>query len=287
MTLFLSLPRRLMSAFGLALVCTFPVAYSLAASAAELEGTVVTVDGSVPVQIQSEAPVIASPSVAPAPEGAPTPPLKDSSEYQQWLQEHKDYAREQEDYAREQEEHAREQAEHAREMETKMRGHQNWERDWEKNLSQAFGGNHQNGNGDDDGPSAMEALIVLFAVIALIIVLCSPLILIGVYLALRHKAKTRHQQALNNNIDKLLAAGRDIPVELLRGDEPKSDEPVGSRDKGIRNIFLGTGWLVFLTIMVGFDIGSAGFIWIALGASQVVIWYLNRPNASEQAGQQD
>jgi hypothetical protein len=267
MTLFLSLPRRLMSAFGLALVCAFPVAYSLAASAAELEGTVVTVDGSVPVQVQVEAPhPVAAPASpdAVAPEQPPQP--TSAEDHERWKQDNERWKQDNERW---------------------VRDNQNWERDWEKNLSQAFGGNHQNGNGNDDGPSAMEALIVMFAVIALIIVLCSPLILLGVYLVLRHKAKARHQQALNTNIDKLLAAGRDIPVELLRGDEPKSDEHVGSRDKGIRNIFLGTGWLVFLTIMVGFDIGSAGFIWIALGASQVVIWYLNRPNVSEQAGQQD
>lgn len=260
MTLFLH-PRHLLSAIGLALICAMPVAH-----AAELEGTPVPVDGSAPVQIQPDAPAPAAPSNpdAVAPEQPPQPPSADDNEH--WKQDNERWVRD---------------------NERQMRDHQNWERDWEKNLSQAFGGNHENGNGNDDGPSAMEALIVLFSVIALIIFLCSPLILIGVFLVLRHKAKTRHQQALNNNIDKLLAAGRDIPVELLRGDEPKSDEPVGSRDKGIRNIFLGTGWLVFLTIMVGFDVGSAGFIWIALGVSQVLIWYLNRPNGIEQAGQQD
>lgn len=251
MTLLFNLPRHLLSAAVVALVCVVlfvvPVAY-----AAELEGTIVSPDAppstSTPVESAPVADVPPEPDqpTAPAAEQAPPAPRT-----QQW------------------------------------QNHNNWERDWEKNLSQAFGGDHQNGNDDEGGPSFMEALMVLFAVIALIIVLCSPLILMGVYLALRHKSKVRHQQALNNNIDKLLAAGRDIPVELLRGDEPKSDEPVGSRDKGIRNIFLGTGWLVFLTIMVGFDVGSAGFIWIALGASQVVIWYLNRPNESEQAGQQD
>lgn len=278
MTLFPSLPRRLMSAFGLALVCTFPVAYSLSAYAAELEGTVVPVGTAEPAQLQTEAPAPISPSDAPAPEGAPVPPPKDSSEYQQWLQEHKDYAREQEDYAREQEEYAREQAEHARAMETQKHGHQNWERDWEKNLSEAFGGDH------DEGDFHPALLIPLFAIV---FIFGGPIILLILILVFFFGAKRRRQQDINMNIDKLLAAGRDIPVELLRGDAPKNEEPVGSRDKGIRNIFLGTGWLLFLTIMVGFDVGSAGFIWIALGASQVVIWYLNRPNASEQAGQQD
>jgi hypothetical protein len=43
----------------------------------------------------------------------------------------------------------------------------------------------------------------------------------------------------------------------------------------VRNIGLGTGWLVFLTVMFGFKIGSFGFIFIGLGISQVVIWLLS------------
>ncbi|MDR7090500.1 DUF6249 domain-containing protein [Cellvibrio fibrivorans] len=259
MTLFLSLPRRLMSAFGLALVCAFPVAYSLAASAAELEGTVVTVDGSAPVQVQVDAPQPASAPASPdaiAPEQPPQPPS--AEDHERWKQDNERWKRDNERW---------------------VRDNQNWERDWEKNLSQAFGGDHE-----DDGDFHPALLIPLFAIL---FIFGGPILLLILILVFFFGAKRRRQQDINMNIDKLLAAGRDIPVELLRGDEPRRDEPVGSRDKGIRNIFLGTGWLVFLTIMVGFDIGSAGFIWIALGASQVVIWYLNRPNASEQAGQQD
>ncbi len=157
--------------------------------------------------------------------------------------------------------------------------HNNWEHDWEKNLNKAFGGDHENSGGFHPA-----LLIPLFAIV---FIFGGPIVLLILILVFFFGAKRRRQQDINMNIDKLLAAGRDIPVELLRGDEPKKDEPVGSRDKGIRNIFLGTGWLVFLSIMVGFDIGSAGFIWIALGASQVLIWHLNRPKVTEQAGQQD
>jgi len=248
MTLFFSMPRHLLSILGLSLICAFPVAH-----AAELEGTVVPLeDTGAPLDSpQSEA---ASAEPAPVAPDLPAPPSTESAPpapaAQPWQK------------------------------------HGNWERDWEKNLNQAFGGNRDNG-AHDDGPSGMEALIVLISVMALIIVLCSPLILLGIYLLLRHRAKARHQHTLNTNIDKLLAAGRDIPVELLRGDEPKSDEPVGSRDKGIRNICLGSGWLVFLTIAWDIEVGAIGFIWIALGLSQVLIWHLNKPKENEQAGQQD
>lgn len=261
MTLLFTLPRRLLSILSLSLICALPVAY-----AAELEGTVVpledtavslegdaTVSTTAPLDstqteaIPAEAAPVAPDQSAPLPNES-APPAPDAQPGQK---------------------------------------HNNWERDWEKNLNQAFGGNHHNSDDNDDGPSGMQALIVLISLIAVIIVLCSPLILLGVYLLLRHKAKTRHQQALNTNIDKLLAAGRDIPVELLRGDEPKSADDTGNQAKGIRNICLGAGWLVFLTIAWDIEVGAIGFIWIGLGLSQVLIWYLNKPAVSEQAGQQD
>jgi hypothetical protein len=225
MTLFFCLPRNLLSAIGFALVCAVPVAY-----AAELEGTTVTVDGTVPVQVQiGTVPAAPAEPDSMSPEQPPKAPASDDQHG-----EHNDQ--------------------------------------WQQ-------GSRQKNNGFDYSQ--------LVPITAIIFIFGGPIFLLCFWLLQRYRAKARRQQDINTNIEKLLAAGRDIPIELLRGDEPKSDEPVGSRDKGIRNIFLGTGWLVFLTIMVGFDIGSAGFIWIALGASQVLIWYLNRPNGTEQAGQQD
>lgn len=253
MTFFPAFSHRLSSAVILALACAVPVAY-----AAELEGTPVPVDGSVPIHVQNEEPIPVAPENpdAAAPESAPQAPNAD--DHERWMKDNERWVQD---------------------NERRIRDHQNWQQDLEKNLNQAFGGDH-----DDDSNFHPALLIPLFAIL---FIFGGPIILLILILVFFFGAKRRRQQDINMNIDKLLAAGRDIPVELLRGDEPRRDEPVGSRDKGIRNIFLGTGWLVFLTIMVGFDIGSAGFIWIALGASQVVIWYLNRPNVTGQAGQQD
>ena len=258
MTLFFRLPRRLLSAIGLALVCAVPVAY-----AAELEGTVVTVDGAVPVQVQSNMPAPVAPENPDTvlPEQAPRPPSADDHEHM-----------------------VKENERWVRDNERQMRDHQNWERDWEKNLSQVFGGNHQNGN-DDEGSDFHPALLIpLFAIL---FIFGGPVILLILILVFFFGAKRRRQQDINMNIDKLLAAGRDIPVELLRGDEPQSADNTGNQAKGIRNICLGAGWLVFLTIAFSIEIGAIGFIWIGLGLSQVLIWYLNKPVGMEQAGQQD
>lgn len=249
MTLSFTLPRRLLSAFGIALMCAVPVAYT-----AELDGTVVPLDAPEPISALTESVLTESPPnevapaadapaepdhpVAPETDQAPTAPGA-----QQWQH------------------------------------HNNWERDWEKNLSNAFGGDDE-----DSGGFHPALLIPLFAIT---FIFGGPIVLLILILVFFFGAKRRRQQDINMNIDKLLAAGRDIPVELLRGDEPKVAEDTGNRAKGIRNICLGTGWLIFLTVAFDIEIGAVGFIWIGLGVSQVLVWYLNKPALGEQAGQQD
>lgn len=285
MTLLFRLPR-LLGAFGIACVCIAPIAY-----AAELEGTPVPVGSSGPVQVQTDSSASESTSSNDASSAA--------SERQQW-QQHQDFvreqqyfAREQQDYAREQADHAREQAEHAQEIAAQVHGQQDWEQaeqapeiaaqvhdqqdwehNWEQNLSKAFG----EGNGNTAN------LALLIPILAILFIFGGPILLLILVLVFFFGSKRRRQRDMNNNIDKLLAAGRDIPIELLRGDEPKSADDTGNQAKGIRNICLGAGWLLFLTIAFNIKIGAVGFIWIGLGLSQVLIWYLNRPTASTQAG---
>ena len=168
----------------------------------------------------------------------------------------------------------------ARANERQARDNENWQHDLEKNLSQAFG----EGN-DDDSSGFHPALLI--PILGVLLIFGGPILLLVLILVFFFGAKRRRQQDMNMNIDKLLAAGRDIPVELLRGDEAKGPEETGSQAKGIRNICLGAGWLVFLTIAFSIEIGAIGFIWIGLGVSQVLIWYLNKPAPIEQVGQQD
>jgi hypothetical protein len=260
MTLFSRLPHRLLGALGLTLACAFFA--SSFPYAAELQGTEVPLDAPDTLSVQLDTPgpqqqelaVPVPPSSVDAPpaDEPPSPPASDKDER----------------LANDSEHHSK----------WEMRNHQNWERDWEKNLSQAFGGNN------DESSFHPALLIPLFAIL---FIFGGPIILLILILFFFFGAKRRRQQDINTNIDKLLAAGRDIPVELLRGDDPKGPEESGNLNKGIRNVFLGAGWLVFLTILFSIEIGAVGFIWIALGASQVLIWHLNKPNGTEQAGQQD
>lgn len=134
----------------------------------------------------------------------------------------------------------------------------------------------------------------IIPIVAMVLLFGGPVLLMIVLALLHYRAKARRQQNINMNIEKLLAAGRDIPVELLLGEETAVRRGVrgevttyttedGIMQKGVRNIGLGAGWLLFLTIMFGIKIGSFGFIFIGLGISQVVIWKLSSSPKTDSA----
>jgi len=142
---------------------------------------------------------------------------------------------------------------------------------------------------------------VIVPVIAMLLLFGGPILLLIVLAVLHYRAKARRQQNINRNIDKLLAEGKDIPLEMLLGEEAAVAKPMmrsgfvattttaaataaprndNTLQKGVRNIGLGTGWLLFLTIMFNIKIGSFGFIFIGLGISQLVIWKLSNTGAN-------
>jgi len=140
---------------------------------------------------------------------------------------------------------------------------------------------------DHSEPNGLLNPDVIIPIFAMTLLFGGPVILIIILALLHYRAKSRRLKNINMNIDKLLAAGRDIPLELLLGEEPRviknttdNGEVIYTRNddmmrKGVRNIGLGIGWLIFLTIALNIEIGSFGFILIGLGISQVVIWRLS------------
>lgn len=274
MTLSFSLPCRLLRAMGLALVCVAPAAYSLAANAAELQGTQVPLDAphSAPVQIEApraeadpqpqslsqpqsqpeanQQPLVAP--ISPEPTEPPPPPIVMGE--------------------------AESTAAMSESVHRIALNEEQLARNIEERVEQVL--NRQNHRNSID-------LSQLVPIVAITFSIGGPLFLLIFWISKRYQNRQQRQQSLNANIDKLLAAGRDIPVELLRGDDPKEADLSGNRDKGIRNIAIGVGLLFFLTLFSGLSEGAIGFIWIALGASQVLIWHLNQPKPGQQAGSQD
>lgn len=266
-------------------------AMHLPALAAELEGTPVPVGSSAPLAVQTPladpvpiaAPVQVSEPVpgsqAQSPDQAPvadTPPTAPPSDEHTggWKQEHEQHMREMEQQMRDQEQAARDHEQHRRDGD-------NWQRELDRGLQEAFG--------EAEFDAGDLSVAILIPILAITFIFGGPIFLVCFLMLHHYRNKARRQQDINTNIDKLLAAGRDIPVELLRGDEPRAASDNGDLSRGIRSLFLGIGLLIFLTALMGFDIGAVGFILIGLGLSHILIWYLNKPKAGAepQAGQQD
>ena len=266
-------------------------AMHLPALAAELEGTPVPVGSSAPLAVQTPladpvpiaAPVQVSEPVpgsqAQSPDQAPvadTPPTAPPSDEHTggWKQEHEQHMREMEQQMRDQEQAARDHEQHRRDGD-------NWQRELDRGLQEAFG--------EAEFDAGDLSVAILIPILAITFIFGGPIFLVCFLMLHHYRNKARRQRDINTNIDKLLAAGRDIPVELLRGDEPRAASDNGDLSRGIRSLFLGIGLLIFLTALMGFDIGAVGFILIGLGLSHILIWYLNKPKAGTepQAGQQD
>lgn len=131
----------------------------------------------------------------------------------------------------------------------------------EQEIDKAFGDKH------------IAGLAILIPLLAIFFIFGGPIILVIIMVVLHYRAKARRERQQSENIAQLLAAGKDVPLELLRGDE--SDE-TGENNlrKGVKNIGIGVGLLLFLTLFMGISIGAVGFIMIGLGISQLVIWKL-------------
>lgn len=121
-------------------------------------------------------------------------------------------------------------------------------------------------------PEARQALLI--PVLAILFIFGGPIAVVLVLIVLYYRAKTRRGRQQSENIARLLEAGREVPVELLRGDEPEGTHGNQSLRKGMTNLGLGIGLLICLTLLDDFSTGSIGFIFIGLGLAQLTIWKL-------------
>jgi len=159
------------------------------------------------------------------------------------------------------------------------------------NMQDAMNEMRDNFKHDDFGGFSFDP-DMLIPIVAMLLLFGGPVLLVIVLAILHYRAKARRQQNINTNIDKLLAAGRDIPVELLLGEDTtfiktqvKGEPVVYERnnvllEKGVKNICVGIGLLIFLTIFLGIKLGSCAFIVIGLGISRLVIWKLSSPRVA-------
>lgn len=115
---------------------------------------------------------------------------------------------------------------------------------------------------------------ILIPVLAICLIFGGPIVLIIVLATLRYRARARREKLHSENIARLIEAGRDVPLEMLQGGA--SGKMGGKAEdnlrNGIKNVGVGSGLLIFLTLFLGIKIGSVGFIMIGYGLSQLAVW---------------
>ena len=121
---------------------------------------------------------------------------------------------------------------------------------------------------------------VLVTVVAIVSTLGMPFIIIGLILFYKHR-KRRQRDLL---ISKFIDAGKDIPVEILQGSDG-SDEPQGNFQRGIMLTGIGIGLLLFLGILVGWDVASVALIPLFIGLARLLIWKLSTQDKSVEGTQ--
>ena len=116
---------------------------------------------------------------------------------------------------------------------------------------------------------------VVAKVIPIVIMFGGPLVLLAFIIFMGYRKQQMRMQQQIKVLDTLIAAGRDIPVELFHSSsQSKEKSPHYYLHLGLRHVFLGFGWLLAFSLLGNRDIGYLGLIVISLGASQLLIWKL-------------
>lgn len=99
-----------------------------------------------------------------------------------------------------------------------------------------------------------------------------PVFIVALVLYFAYKNK----QAKYKLASEALAAGKEIPQELFKGNVKKENDE--TLTKGIKNVFLGIGLGVFLWVLTYEQgIAAIGFLIFCVGLGQVVTAYVTRP----------
>jgi len=121
---------------------------------------------------------------------------------------------------------------------------------------------------EKDDHTALKLMIPLFGILA---VFGTPILI--VYLIVR--ASTRRRELMHENINKLLEQGKDVPPELLQAFQ-RQTSPETDLYRGVRLSLIGVAVIISLSMLADFEVGSIGFIPLAIGLAQVITWKIQQ-----------
>lgn len=127
---------------------------------------------------------------------------------------------------------------------------------------------HQGFHDHSDFPFKGD-LAVLIPIIAILAVFGAPVLIVW----LVTRTSYRKKQLMMDNINRLVAEGRDIPPELL--DAMQGESPSNMKDRGFTLIAVGLALFIWLTISAGPGVGSLGLIPLFIGVARFINWKLD------------
>lgn len=125
-----------------------------------------------------------------------------------------------------------------------------------------------------ESEAAENNLIPLTAILSVFV---GPVILIIALAGFHYRTQQRLAQYRRETIASLIDAGKEVPESLLFFDDLGGKQPIEKTlHRGLKNIGLGLGLIVFLWAMHSLRAGTFGLIFIGLGLAQVLSWKLTQ-----------
>jgi Domain of unknown function (DUF6249) len=121
--------------------------------------------------------------------------------------------------------------------------------------------------------------LILIPIISVLVIFGGGFFLIVTLMRMRYKNKVDRRLQRQEQIQKFIDAGRDVPNELLRDVDSLMEEEANLA-KGVKDTLVGLAIVVFLTVLIGFEIGAAGLIIVAVGLSRIIIWKISQSKKS-------
>lgn len=121
--------------------------------------------------------------------------------------------------------------------------------------------------------------LILIPIISVLVIFGGGFFLIITLMRMRYKNKADRRLQRQEQIQKFIDTGRDVPNELLRDVDSLMEEEANLA-KGVKDTLVGLAIVVFLTVLIGFEIGAAGLIIVAVGLSRIIIWKISQSKKS-------
>jgi hypothetical protein len=123
-----------------------------------------------------------------------------------------------------------------------------------------------------------SALEQLAPIVALLVIFGGPVFIVAIV----SRNNRRKREMVHQTIDRIIAQGKDVPVELLDALDKGSNGKSGLA-RGTVNVALGLGLGGMFLANVGMGAASIGLIPLAIGLAQLLVWKLEAPR-SQQGG---